>query len=489
MTLWRLSMSDVSKLAPQEVFRYFKEISDVPRSSSHNEKISAYLVNFAKEHELEYYQDESGNVIIWKDGTPGYENSDMVMIQGHMDIVAEKTEDSTHDFQNDPLELIVDGDTLTANKTTLGADDGAAIAMGLALLDSTDIPHPPLEFIATVDEEIGMLGAYALDGSKIRSRKVINIDSEEEGIITVGCAGAVDIFTSFPVDKKLVNGVKYKYVVDGLLAGHSGLDIHQERANAGQIVARLFLDAREKAELNIVSINGGRATNVILGKVEGEVIVATSDVKAFEESIVASTEEIKAEYRTSDPGITVSIEAVGEASEEAVDTVCQDNFFKFLVACPTGAEHYSVELKGLVETSHSIGVVKLEDGRLITKSMSRSSVNSRNRLLARKIGIIAEALGAEVEHGSSYGAWEFNNKSDLLDVCINAYKEQYGEEPVVSAMHAGIECGIWAEKVGKVDAVSIGPDMTGVHSVNEELSIPSTERTWQYLKLILSHCK
>ena len=482
-------MSDVSKLAPQEVFRYFKEISDVPRSSSHNEKISAYLVNFAKEHELEYYQDESGNVIIWKDGTPGYENSDMVMIQGHMDIVAEKTEDSTHDFQNDPLELIVDGDTLTANKTTLGADDGAAIAMGLALLDSTDIPHPPLEFIATVDEEIGMLGAYALDGSKIRSRKVINIDSEEEGIITVGCAGAVDIFTSFPADKKLVNGVKYKYVVDGLLAGHSGLDIHQERANAGQIVARLFLDARENAELNIVSINGGRATNVILGKVEGEVIVATSDVKAFEESIAASTEEIKAEYRTSDPGITESIEAVGEASEEAVDTVCQDNFFKFLVACPTGAEHYSVELKGLVETSHSIGVVKLEDGRLITKSMSRSSVNSRNRLLARKIGIIAEALGAEVEHGSSYGAWEFNNKSDLLDVCINAYKEQYGEEPVVSAMHAGIECGIWAEKVGKVDAVSIGPDMTGVHSVNEELSIPSTERTWQYLKLILSHCK
>jgi len=482
-------MSDVSKLAPQEVFRYFKEISDVPRSSSHNEKISAYLVNFAKEHELEYYQDESGNVIIWKDGTPGYENSDMVMIQGHMDIVAEKTEDSTHDFQNDPLELIVDGDTLTANKTTLGADDGAAIAMGLALLDSTDIPHPPLEFIATVDEEIGMLGAYALDGSKIRSRKVINIDSEEEGIITVGCAGAVDIFTSFPADKKLVNGVKYKYVVDGLLAGHSGLDIHQERANAGQIVARLFLDAREKAELNIVSINGGRATNVILGKVDGEVIVAASDVKAFEEIIATSTEEIKAEYRTSDPGITVSIEAVGEASEEAVDTVCQDNFFKFLVACPTGAEHYSVELKGLVETSHSIGVVKLEDGRLITKSMSRSSVNSRNRLLARKIGIIAEALGAEVEHGSSYGAWEFNNKSDLLDVCINAYKEQYGEEPVVSAMHAGIECGIWAEKVGKVDAVSIGPDMTGVHSVNEELSIPSTERTWQYLKLILSHCK
>ena len=465
-------MSDVSKLAPQEVFRYFKEISDVPRASAHTEKISAYLVNFAKEHSLEHYQDESGNVIIWKDGTPGYENSDMVMIQGHMDIVAEKTEDSTHDFQNDPLELIVDGDTLTANKTTLGADDGAAIAMGLALLDSTDIPHPPLEFIATVDEEIGMLGAYALDGSKIRSRKVINIDSEEEGIITVGCAGAVDIFTSFPADKKLVNGVKYKYVVDGLLAGHSGLDIHQERANAGQIVARLFLDAREKAELNIVSINGGRATNVILGKVEGEVIVATSDVKAFEESIAASTEIIKAEYRTSDPGITVSIKAMGEASEEAVDTVCQDNFFKFLVACPTGVEHYSVELKGL-----------------ITKSMSRSSVNSRNRLLARKIGIIAETLGAEVEHGSSYGAWEFNNKSDLLDVCIAAYKEQYGEEPVVTAMHAGIECGIWAEKVGKVDAVSIGPDMTGVHSVNEELSIPSTERTWQYLKLILSHCK
>ena len=482
-------MSDLSKLAPQEVFKYFKEISDVPRASGHTEKISAYLANFAKERELEYYQDESGNVIIWKEGTPGYENSDMVMIQGHMDIVAEKTEDSTHDFQNDPLELIVDGDTLTANKTTLGADDGAAIAMGLALLDSTDIPHPPLEFIATVDEEIGMLGAYALDGSKIRSRKVINIDSEEEGIITVGCAGAVDIFTSFPADKKLVNGVKYKYVVDGLLAGHSGLDIHQERANAGQIVARIFLDARKKAELNIVSIKGGRATNVILGKVEGEVIVAASDVKAFEESIAASTEEIKVEYRTSDPGITVSVEAVGEVEEEAIDTACQDNFLRFVLACPVGVEHYSVELKGLVETSHSIGIINIEEGRLITKSMVRSSVNSRNVLLVRKIAILAESLGAKVEKGSSYGAWEFNNKSDLLDVCIAAYKEQYGEEPVVSAMHAGIECGIWAEKVGKVDAVSIGPDISDVHSVNENISISSTERTWNYLKLILSHCK
>ena len=413
----------------------------------------------------------------------------MVMIQGHMDIVAEKTEDSIHDFQNDPLELIVDGDILTANKTTLGADDGVAIAMGLALLDSTDIPHPPLEFIATVDEEIGMLGAYALDGSKIRSRKVINVDSEDEGVITVGCAGAVDIFASFPADKKIVKGVKYKYLVEGLLGGHSGLDIHQERANAGQIVARLFLNAREKAELNIVSINGGRATNVILGTVEGEVIVAKTDVKAFEESIVASTEEIKAEYRASDPGITISIEAVGEVSEEAIDTVCQDNFFKFLIACPVGVEHYSVELKGLVETSHSIGIIQLEDGRLLTKSMSRSSVNSRNVLLVRKIRILAEALGARVELGSSYGAWEFNNKSDLLDVCIAAYKEQYGEEPVVSAMHAGIECGIWAEKVGKVDAVSIGPDISDVHSVNEKISIPSTERTWNYLKLILSHCK
>ena len=482
-------MSDVSKLAPQEVFRYFKEISDVPRASGHTDKISAYLVNFAKEHELEYYQDESGNVIIWKEGTPGYENSDMVMIQGHMDIVAEKTEDSTHDFQNDPIELIIDGDFLTANKTTLGADDGAAIAMGLALLDSTDIPHPPLEFVATVDEEIGMLGAYALDGSKIRSRKVINVDSEDEGVITVGCAGAVDIITSFLADKKLVKGVKYRYIVEGLLGGHSGLDIHQERANAGQIVARMLLNASEKAEFNLVSINGGRATNVILGKVEGEVIVAASDVKAFEDSIAASTKEIKAEYRTSDPGITVSLEAVGEVEEEAVGNVCQENFFKFVVACPVGVEHYSVELKGLVETSHSIGIIKIEEGRLITKSMARSSVNSRNYLLAKKIRILAEALGAKTELGSSYGAWEFNNKSDLLDVCIAAYKEQYGEEPVVSAMHAGIECGIWAEKLGKVDAVSIGPDISDVHSVNENISISSTERTWQYLKLILSHCK
>ncbi|NWO23214.1 aminoacyl-histidine dipeptidase [Mogibacterium timidum] len=482
-------MSDVSMLAPQEVFKYFKEISDVPRASRHNEKISAYLVKFAREHGLEYYQDEALNVIIWKDGTHGYEDSDMVMIQGHMDIVAEKTEDSAHDFENDPLELMIDGDYITAKDTTLGADDGIAIAMGLAILDSTDIPHPPIELIVTVDEEIGMLGANALDGSKIRSRKIINLDSEEEGIITVGCAGAVDVTTHFPARRQLAKGIKYKYVVEGLLGGHSGSDIHLERANAGSIAARMLLEAREAVQLNILSIAGGRATNVILGKVAGEVIVAASDAKAFEESIAATTAAVKEEYRTSDPGIRVAVEAVGETEEEAIDTACQDNFLKFVLACPAGAQHYSVELENLVETSHSIGVVQLEGDELITRSMARSSVNSRKDLLTRKITIIAEALGATVEFSGAYGAWEFDNKSDLLDVCIKAYEEQYGEKPVVSAIHAGVECGKWAEKVGKIDAVSIGPDMSGVHSVLEKLSISSTERTWEYVKLVLAHCK
>ena len=308
-------------------------------------------------------------------------------------------------------------------------------------------------------------------------------------IITVGCAGAVDVTTHFPARRQLAKGIKYKYVVEGLLGGHSGSDIHLERANAGSIAARMLLEAREAVQLNILSIAGGRATNVILGKVAGEVIVAASDAKAFEESIAATTAAVKEEYRTSDPGIRVAVEAVGETEEEAIDTACQDNFLKFVLACPAGAQHYSVELENLVETSHSIGVVQLEGDELITRSMARSSVNSRKDLLTRKITIIAEALGATVEFSGAYGAWEFDNKSDLLDVCIKAYEEQYGEKPVVSAIHAGVECGKWAEKVGKIDAVSIGPDMSGVHSVLEKLSISSTKRTWEYVKLVLAHCK
>lgn len=482
-------MSDISMLEPKEVFSFFKEISDVPRSSRHNEKISEYLVNFAKERNLDYYQDEAGNVIIYKEGTAGYENSPAVMIQGHMDMVAEKTEDSNHDFLNDPLELYVDGDWLRAKDTTLGADDGIATAMGLAVLDATDIPHPPIEMVMTVDEEIGMLGANVLNPDKMKSRIIINVDSEEEGIITVGCAGAVDVATKFPMNKKTVTGIKYKYSVEGLLGGHSGSDIHLERGNAALIASRMLLSARKVAEFNLVSISGGRVTNVILSKVSGEVIVKPEDVKAFEDSLAKDLAVIKEEYRTSDPGLTLKLEKVGEATEEVADTVCQDNFLKCVICIPFGAQNFSVELEGLVETSHSIGVIDTVDGSFITKSMARSSVNSRRDFLKDKITALVEGFGGTLEFSGEYGAWEFNNKSQLLELCIKTYKEHYGEDPIVGAIHAGVECGKWAEKLGKIDAISIGPDMEGVHSVNEKLSIGSTERTWVFFKNLLAACK
>lgn len=482
-------MNEISMLEPKEVFRYFKEISDVPRASRQNEKISDYLVAFAKAQGLTYDQDESGNVIIYKGATPGYEEAEPVMIQGHMDMVAVKTEDSTHDFENDPLTLVVDGDWLKADRTTLGADNGIAVAMALAVLEAEDIPHPALEVVITVDEEIGMLGADALDGSKLNARRIINIDSEDEGVITVGCAGAVDLDARLPIARKTVRGVRYRYAVDGLLGGHSGNEIDRERANAANLTGRVLLDAAEKAKIHLVSLSGGNATNVIMNKIEGELIVAAEDQAAFERQIAETFAVVKAEYRTSDPGLNILVTSEGEGEAAALDEGSLDRVLRYLDAVPSGVQYKSVELENLVETSLSMGVVRLEEGELHTRSMLRSSVNSRKMELCRKVRIFVELLGGSVSLSGEYGAWEFDNKSQLLDISVRVFEEQYGRKPEVGAIHAGVECGKWAEKLGRIDAVSIGPDLKEVHSVNEKLSLSSTARTWEYVKRILAACR
>lgn len=482
-------MESIANLYPKDVFRYFKEVSDVPRSSKNNDKISEYLVNFAKNHALEYYQDKSGNVIIYKGATPGYENAEPIMIQGHMDMVAAVAEGSNHDFKNDPLDLYVDGDFLKARNTTLGADDGIAIAMALAILDSSDIPHPALEVVVTTDEEIGMIGAGELDGSKISARKILNIDSEEEGVLTVGCAGAVDVSVAIHTPRVDVSGVKYNIVIDGLLGGHSGNDIDKERGNAVNIAGRMLFEAAEKAKFNIVSLEGGYVTNAICNKVEGSIIVNTANKAAFESEIVASKNIIKNEYRTSDPGLDIRIENMGEVCELAIDEDSQRNVLGYLLTVPSGVQNRSVEIENLTETSLSIGIIRLDGDTMITKSMIRSSVNSRRDALADKIVTLAAAFGGQCEFRGEYGAWEFNENSKLLDICKDVFEKQYGHQPEVGAVHAGVECGKWAEKLGEIDAVSLGPDMLEVHSINERLSISSTLRTWEYVKNILAACK
>lgn len=482
-------MSDVSMLEPKNVFQYFDEISAVPRASKFNAKISEYLVNFAKKNDLEYYQDELGNVIIYKGATPGYETAEPVMLQGHMDMVAAVAEGYEHDFETQPLEIYVDGDYVTAAGTTLGADNGIAIAMALAALTSDQVSHPALEVLITVDEEIGMLGAEGLDPSKISARRIINIDSESEGVITVGCAGAVDCITTFETPRVTKYGVCYKYALDGLQGGHSGMDIDKERGNAIDLTGRVFLDCLKEARMNIVSLTGGAVTNAICNKVSGEVLVHPDDCIAFEKAMREVAAELKSEYEIADPGLRITMERVGEMETEVVADECQMNLMKYLFVIPTGVHHMSVALPGIVETSMSIGFIRLEGDTMQTGAMIRSSVDSRKKNLCQRVEMVSEAYGGKCEFSGDYGAWEFNNHSALLDICVDTFDLHFGRKPEVGAVHAGLECGKWAEKWGAIDAVSIGPEMMEVHSPNEKLSIPSTARTWEYLKAILAACK
>ena len=467
-------MSDVSMLEPKSVFQYFDEISAVPRASKFNAKISEYLVNFAKKNNLEYYQDELGNVIIYKGATPGYETAEPVMLQGHMDMVAAVAEGYEHDFETQPLEIYVDGNYVTAAGTTLGADNGIAIAM---------------EVLITVDEEIGMLGAEGLDPSKISARRIINIDSESEGVITVGCAGAVDCITTFETPRVTKSGVCYKYALDGLQGGHSGMDIDKERGNAIDLTGRVFLDCLKEARMNIIRLTGGAVTNAICNKVSGEVLVHPDDCIAFEKAMREVSAELKSEYEIADPGLKITMERVGEMETEVVSDECQMNLMKYLFVIPTGVHHMSVALPGIVETSMSIGFIRLEGDTMQTGAMIRSSVDSRKKNLCQRVKMVSEAYGGKCEFSGDYGAWEFNNHSTLLDICVDAFELHFGKKPEVGAVHAGLECGKWAEKWGAIDAVSIGPEMMEVHSPNEKLSIPSTARTWEYLKAILAACK
>jgi len=482
-------MSEISTLAPNNVFRYFDEISAIPRSSRNNEKISAYLIQFAKDHDLEYYTDEKGNVVIYKDATPGYETAEPVMIQGHMDMVAAVVEGAEHDFTKDPLDLYVDGDFVKAKNTTLGADDGIAMAMALAVLESDEIPHPALEVVCTVDEEIGMLGAGALDGSKLHARRILNLDSEEEGVLTVGCAGAVDADVTIPTPREMVKGIRYRFTVDGLLGGHSGNDINLERANAINVAGRVLMEASDNAHFNLVSLTGGAVTNAICVKVSGDIIVDENDLTAFERSIRESALRVKEEYRASDPGLRITAEKSGETEEMAIDDASQKKVLGYLETMLTGVQNYSVELEGLVETSLSTGVIRLDGDEMLTRAMIRSSVNSRKDNLARRVAVLANAFGGDCKLSGEYGAWEFKSDSELLDICVAAFEQHYGREPEIGAVHAGVECGKWAEKLGEIDAVSFGPDMMEVHSTNERLSISSTARTWEYLKAILAACR
>ena len=474
-------------LKPQLVFKYFEEISQIPRGSGNEKEISDFLYNFGKSLNLETIQDEYLNIIIRKPATKGYENAPCVMLQGHMDMVCEKNKDTNHDFTKDPLKLRVKDGMIYATGTTLGADNGIAVAMGMAVIADNTIEHPEIEFLVTVDEEAGMSGATNVDGKNLKAKYILNLDSEEEGYILVSCAGGATAISTFPVEYNEISKDKAALLIDikGLLGGHSGMDIIKQRANSNKLLGRLL--NLLKVDFDLAKISGGSKNNAIPRESECIIVVNKNDVEITKNQISEVEKIFKNEFRTSDPGIII------EVSDTKVDKVftsdLKDRLIKMYNLIPNGIQTMSMDIEGLVESSTNLGVVINKDNEIIFESAVRSSVSSLRDDILNKMDLLTKSLNGNFIIESPYPAWEYAKDSNLEKIAIDTYEKLTGKKPIIMAIHAGLECGLLLGKMPKAEAISLGPDMFDVHTPNEHLSIKSTENTWNYLLAILKSIK
>lgn len=478
-------MGVLSNLEPNSVFKFFEEICSIPHGSGNVDKISDYLVKFAKDRSLEYYQDELKNVIIMKEAAKGYEQEKPVIIQGHMDMVAVKTPDSGIDLEKDGLSLGIDGDYIYAEHTSLGGDDGIAVAYALALLDSDSLQHPRLEVILTVDEEVGLDGAKGIDLSMLKGKQLINIDSEEEGFLLTSCAGGCSLKCGIPFVREKREGVLYEISMTGLLGGHSGIEIHKERGNANCLMGRLLYQAAKAVPVSLISLEGGEKDNAIPKAAKAAVLISESDAANFEAAVQKFEGAMQHELAVKDPGAKVKLEKKGAAVDNCLTKEAFDRITTYLIAFPNGVQAMSASIQGLVETSVNLGVMKLEENEFKTAGAVRSSVQtSKDYLIDRITGLCAMAGGAYSQEGD-YPAWEYKLESPLRDKMLSVYKDMYGKDMIPQAIHAGLECGLLSGKIEGLDCVSIGPDMFHVHTTDEKLSISSTKRVWEYLVEVL----
>lgn len=465
------------------VLQFFSDITDIPRCSQNEAQISNYLLNWAKDRDLDVIQDDVNNIIIKKPASAGYEDEPTIILQGHMDMVCGAVKGYDHDFSKDPIEAVVEGDRIVAKNTTLGGDDGIAVAMMLAILDG-NYRHPALECLITVDEETSMTGAHHLDGSAIDGRILINIDSEEEGIITVGCAGGLVNTVSFKKSfEKTDKDAFLKVELGGFRGGHSGSDIHEERGNAILLLGRILREVSEDYDIDLADFSGGTRPNVIPQDAEAIVAVDAGSVDGFKQALNDAADVIKKEYVATDPNASFAIEEV-EAGE-VLSADIAEGLLDYLVITPNGVNTYSKKIPGLVESSTNIGLAESTDESISFVSQIRSDVGTKISEIAMKNRIAGEINGAVYEEKSAYKPWEFEEESPLRDKAVELWKDLTGEEPKVEMIHAGLECGILQERIGKMDMISIGPDMEGVHAPGENLSISSTEKIFDYLVKLL----
>jgi dipeptidase D len=485
----------LSGLEPGAVFEYFEDLSRIPRESGNEKAVCEYVMDFAKKHGLEHIHDEFGNVVVKKAGTKGYEASEPVIIQGHLDMVCVKTEGSEHDFLTDPIELVIDGDLVRAKDTTLGADNGIAVAMAMAVLASDDVEHPPIEALFTVDEESGMYGAENLDGSVLAGKTLINIDSEEEGYLLASCAGGVRTVVRLPVEWEDAGvdavGVAYKISVKGLQGGHSGTEIDKNRANAIKMLGRA-LSGIESLDCSIFHVDGGEKMNAIAKFADAYVTVDPRREADFLEALKAVDSDFKNELSVKDPGYTMAVEKI-RGSEFAYDRAfskkTRDAVVSVLRLIPNGVETMSGAIKGLVESSNNVGELRTRDGGVEFNCAVRSSVKSLKDEINGRILALAALTGASVEFVADYPAWEYKDESGIRDIMKAVWLELSGKDAIVNAIHAGLECGFLKERIGDIDMVSIGPDIKDAHTPLENLSISSTKRVYDFLVEVLKRLK
>ena len=476
-------------------FDYFKKICAIPRESGNEEGMRQYLLSWAKENNIYATRDKSGNIILKKEATKGYENAPSVALQGHMDMVCVKTAESNHDFSKDPIELCIDGDILKAKDTSLGADNGIAIAMTQAVMTDPTAQHGPLEAIFTWAEETGMNGAFDLDGSLIQSKKLINLDSEEEGVIYIGCAGGIDLVGTMEAEMEEVpeGWETVEMHLTGLKGGHSGGEIHKQRLNAISALARMILSIEELGHPYMINcFEGGTRRNVIPSSAFCRISFPSETKRQTMMRVMETFVLIRQENLIEEPNIEFEkhCTACGATkAKTALSVEVSSLLTKALFACPHGVFTMSKALNNVVETSDNLAIVKCIDGKLDLQISVRSNLDSGKTYLVNKIKTILESFGITCTIGNGYPSWAPNPDSQLAKFCAQAYKDKTGKDPVVTAIHAGLECGVISSKVDGMDSVSIGPDLFDVHSVNEHISISSTERTYEFLKYLLSIIK
>lgn len=478
-------MGVLSALEPEKVFYYFEEITKIPHGSGNIDQISDYLVQFAKDRNLFYIQDAMKNVIIVKEASADYEDQPAVILQGHMDMVAVSKPDYPIDMKTEGLKVAIDGDKIYAEGTSLGGDDGIAVAYALALLDSDTIKHPRLEVVITVDEEVGMDGAREIDLSMLQGHRMLNLDSEDEGIFLTSCAGGARVDCLLPLQETQMDGICYEVVVGGLLGGHSGGEIDKERGNSNCLFGRLLWNLTRQMPVGLVSVKGGLADNAIPRETTAILLVNHRDSACFAEIVDATAARIGEELATKDPGFYIHVKECEKGKTSCTSTESTAKAAALLVALPNGVQAMSADMPGLVETSLNLGILESREDGLHADFSVRSSVESAKNALIQKIAAVAGLAGATYKVRGDYPGWKYRVNSPLRDKMVALYEKMYGQTPKVEAIHAGLECGLLGSKISDLDCVSFGPQMSDIHTTEETLSISSTKRVWEYLVALL----